>query len=100
MDAWRRRSDELDRLIARVKRLREAGKQPGEEIHVISWTVSSVDVKRLEDKGVTDVHRRCTVARTPWAPDTEPLQTDPQSGDVRRVIADLSIWRIDPRSAS
>ncbi|WP_368615799.1 TIGR03619 family F420-dependent LLM class oxidoreductase [Mycobacterium tuberculosis] len=68
--------DELDRLIARVKRLREeAGKTSPFEIHVISLDGFTVDgVKRLEDKGVTDVIVGFRVPYT-MGPDTEPLQT-------------------------
>lgn len=48
---------ELDRLIARVKQFRaEEGKTGPFEIHVISTDAYTVDgIKRLEDKGVTDV---------------------------------------------
>ena len=48
---------ELDRLIARVKQFREEeGKSGPFEIHVISADGFTVDgIKRLEDKGVTDV---------------------------------------------
>ncbi|CKU58843.1 oxidoreductase [Mycobacterium tuberculosis] len=68
--------DELDRLIARGKRLREeAGKTSPFEIHVISLDGFTVDgVKRLEDKGVTDVIVGFRVPYT-MGPDTEPLQT-------------------------
>ena len=48
--------EELDRLIARVKKFREEeGKTGPFEIHVISMDAYTVDgIKRLEDKGVTD----------------------------------------------
>src|SRR6516162_7087544 len=48
--------EELDRLIARVKRFREEeGKTGPFEIHVISMDAYTVDgIKRREDKGVTD----------------------------------------------
>ncbi|MDA3661060.1 LLM class flavin-dependent oxidoreductase [Mycobacterium xenopi] len=66
--------DDLDRLLARLKRFRdEEGKTGPFEIHVISPDGFTVDgVKRLEDKGVTDV---IVGFRAPHAkgPDTEPL---------------------------
>ncbi|RUP04603.1 MAG: TIGR03619 family F420-dependent LLM class oxidoreductase [Mycobacterium sp.] len=65
---------ELDRLIARVKQFREeAGKSGPFEIHVISADAYTVDgIKRLEDKGVTDV---IVGFRWPYikGPDLEPL---------------------------
>ncbi|OBK95773.1 LLM class F420-dependent oxidoreductase [Mycobacterium asiaticum] len=68
--------DELDRLIAKVKRFREEeGKTGLFEIHVISMDAYTVDgIKRLEDKGVTDV---IVGFRWPYikGPDPEPLQT-------------------------
>lgn len=68
--------DELDRLIAKVKRFREEeGKTGPFEIHVISMDAYTVDgIKRLEDKGVTDV---IVGFRWPYikGPDPEPLQT-------------------------
>src|SRR5581483_9152512 len=67
---------ELDRLLARVKRFREEeGKDGPFEIHVISTDGFTLDgVKRLEDKGVTDV---IVGFRVPYiiGPDTEPLDT-------------------------
>jgi hypothetical protein len=67
---------ELDRLIGRVKQLREEeGKSGPFEIHVISTDGFTVDgVKRLEDKGVTDV---IVGFRIPYiiGPDTESLDT-------------------------
>lgn len=55
--------EELDRLLARLKQFREehaekTGEAPSEDfqIHVISIDAFTVDgIKRLEDKGVTDV---------------------------------------------
>ena len=68
--------EELDRLIARLKQLREEeGKTGPFEIHVISVDGFTVDgVKRLEDKGVTDV---IVGFRIPYinGKDTEPLDT-------------------------
>lgn len=68
--------DELDRLIARVKQFRDEAGQTGPfEIHVISADAYTVDgIKRLEDKGVTDV---IVGFRWPYVegPDPEPLQT-------------------------
>lgn len=65
---------ELDRLIARVKHFREEeGKSGPFEIHVISADAYTVDgIKRLEDKGVTDV---IVGFRWPYikGPDLEPL---------------------------
>ncbi|OBJ83335.1 TIGR03619 family F420-dependent LLM class oxidoreductase [Mycobacterium asiaticum] len=68
--------EELDRLIATVKRFREEeGKTGPFEIHVISMDAYTVDgIKRLEDKGVTDV---IVGFRWPYinGRDPEPLQT-------------------------
>ncbi|MHA7653437.1 TIGR03619 family F420-dependent LLM class oxidoreductase [Mycobacterium sp. ML4] len=65
---------ELDRLIGRVRQFREeAGRGGPFEIHVISADAYTVDgIKRLEDKGVTDV---IVGFRWPYikGPDTEPL---------------------------
>ncbi|ORW94496.1 LLM class F420-dependent oxidoreductase [Mycobacterium szulgai] len=67
--------EELDRLIKRVKQFRaEEGKTGPFEIHVISMDSYTVDgIKRLEDKGVTDV---IVGFRWPYinGPDTEPLE--------------------------
>ena len=67
--------EELDRLIARVKKFREEeGKTGPFEIHVISMDAYTVDgVKRLEDKGVTDA---IVGFRYPYiiGPDPEPLE--------------------------
>ncbi|PJK19860.1 LLM class flavin-dependent oxidoreductase [Mycolicibacterium goodii] len=72
--------EELDRLLARLKQFREehaekTGEAPSEdyEIHVISADAFTVDgIKRLEDKGVTDV---IVGFRIPYieGEDTEPL---------------------------
>ena len=66
---------ELDRLIARVKQFREEeGKSGPFEIHVISADGFAVDgIKRLEDKGVTDV---IVGFRMPYimGADNEPLE--------------------------
>jgi probable F420-dependent oxidoreductase len=66
--------DELDRLLQRLKQFREQeGKGGPFEIHVISADAFTVDgIKRLEDKGVTDV---IVGFRLPYivGPDTEPL---------------------------
>jgi probable F420-dependent oxidoreductase len=66
--------NELDRLLARLKQLREEeGKTGPFEIHVISPDGFTVDgIKRLEDKEVTDV---IVGFRVPYivGPDTEPL---------------------------
>lgn len=65
---------ELDRLIARVRQFREEeGKTGPFEIHVISADAYTVDgIRRLEDKGVTDV---IVGFRWPYikGPDLEPL---------------------------
>ncbi|MGH3563699.1 MAG: TIGR03619 family F420-dependent LLM class oxidoreductase [Mycobacterium sp.] len=67
---------ELDRLIARLKQLREEEGRTGPfEIHVISPDGFTLDgIKRLEDKGVTDA---IVGFRIPYiiGPDTEPLDT-------------------------
>jgi alkanesulfonate monooxygenase SsuD/methylene tetrahydromethanopterin reductase-like flavin-dependent oxidoreductase (luciferase family) len=68
--------EELDRLLAKLKRFREQeGKTGPFEIHVISVDGFTADgVKRLEDKGVTDV---IVGFRIPYimGKDTEPLDT-------------------------
>ncbi|WP_433192047.1 TIGR03619 family F420-dependent LLM class oxidoreductase [Nocardia sp. CA-107356] len=67
---------ELDRLLAKLDVLRaEYGTRKDFEVHVISLDGFTVDgVKRLEDKGVTDV---IVGFRYPYTtePDTEPLDT-------------------------
>lgn len=66
--------EELDGLIDKLNRFREeAGNTGPFEIHVISVDAFTVDgIKRLEDKGVTDV---IVGFRIPYitGPDTEPL---------------------------
>ncbi len=66
--------EELDRLLPRLKQFRdEEGREGPFEIHVISVDAFTVDgIKRLEDKGVTDV---IVGFRLPYimGPDTEPL---------------------------
>ncbi|KUI39338.1 LLM class flavin-dependent oxidoreductase [Mycobacterium sp. GA-2829] len=68
--------EELDGLLAKLNRYREEQGQTGPfEIHVISVDAFSVDgIKRLEDKGVTDV---IVGFRIPYitGQDTEPLET-------------------------
>ncbi|MBJ8343072.1 TIGR03619 family F420-dependent LLM class oxidoreductase [Antrihabitans sp. YC2-6] len=65
---------ELDALLARIKELQAERDAPRPlEIHVISVDAYTVDgIKRLEDKGVTDV---IVGFRVPYieGPDTEPL---------------------------
>jgi alkanesulfonate monooxygenase SsuD/methylene tetrahydromethanopterin reductase-like flavin-dependent oxidoreductase (luciferase family) len=67
-------SEELDRLLKRLNRFREEDGRTGPfEIHVISADGFTVDgVRRLEDKGVTDV---IVGFRMPYivGPDTQPL---------------------------
>ncbi|WP_409428483.1 TIGR03619 family F420-dependent LLM class oxidoreductase [Mycobacterium sp. SMC-11] len=68
---------ELDGLITRLRQLREEEGRADEpfEIHVISVDGFTLDgIKRLEDKGVTDV---IVGFRVPYivGPDTEPLDT-------------------------
>ncbi|QLL06643.1 LLM class flavin-dependent oxidoreductase [Mycobacterium vicinigordonae] len=66
--------EELDRLIARVKKFRDdEGRKDPFEIHVISTDAYTADgIKRLEDKGVTDV---IVGFRWPYiiGPDKDPL---------------------------
>ncbi len=66
--------DELDRLLKRLKQIRdEEGRTDPFEIHVISADAFTLDgLKRLEDKGVTDV---IVGFRIPYimGQDTEPL---------------------------
>ncbi|MDC9015152.1 LLM class flavin-dependent oxidoreductase [Mycobacterium marinum] len=68
--------EELDRLISKLQHFREEEGHTGPfEIHVISMDAYTVDgIKRLQDKGVTDV---IVGFRMPYikGPDTEPLQT-------------------------
>lgn len=69
-------TDDLDALIQKLNGFREEEGQTGPfEIHVISIDGFTLDgVKRLEDKGVTDV---IVGFRIPYmkGPDTEPLET-------------------------
>lgn len=68
--------EELDRLIKRLNEIREEEARTGPfEIHVISTDAYTLDgIKRLEDKGVTDV---IVGFRYPYimGEDTEPLDT-------------------------
>ncbi|GAB2831274.1 TIGR03619 family F420-dependent LLM class oxidoreductase [Actinocorallia aurea] len=69
--------EELDALLTRLQAIREAEGKAGDpfEIHVISYDAYTVDgVRRLEDKGITDV---IVGFRLPYikGPDTEPLET-------------------------
>ena len=68
--------EELDRLVARLKQIRdEEGRTGPFEIHVISLDAFTLDgIKRLEDKGVTDV---IVGFRIPYivGPDTQPLDS-------------------------
>ncbi|MFI0404917.1 TIGR03619 family F420-dependent LLM class oxidoreductase [Actinomadura sp. 3N508] len=82
---------DLDDLLTRLDRIREAEGKAGEpfEIHVISPDAYSPDgVKRLEDKGVTDV---IVGFRMPYekGPDKEPLHTKIENLErfAERVIA-------------
>ncbi|HEY7051071.1 MAG TPA: LLM class F420-dependent oxidoreductase, partial [Mycobacterium sp.] len=66
-------TEDLDDLLLRLKQFRKEGRTGPFEIHVISADAFSVDgIKRLEDKGVTDV---IVGFRMPYimGPDTEPL---------------------------
>jgi hypothetical protein len=66
----------LDRLIDRLKKFREEESRTGPfEIHVMSLDAYTPDgIKRLEDKGVTDV---MVGFRIPYVlgPDTQPLDS-------------------------
>ncbi|MDX6744864.1 TIGR03619 family F420-dependent LLM class oxidoreductase [Actinocorallia sp. A-T 12471] len=69
--------EELDALLTRLQGIREAEGKANDpfEIHVISYDAYTVDgVKRLEDKGITDV---IVGFRLPYikGQDTEPLET-------------------------
>ena len=80
--------EELDRLLAKLNRdPRGGGRRADEdfEVHVISIDAYTVDgVKRLEDKGVTDVHRRLPGALHQGARHRAAGRQDPQPGVVRR----------------
>lgn len=75
-DGWMHAGgDDLDDLLTRLHRIREAEGRAGDpfEVHVISMDAYTPDgIKRLEDKGVTDV---IVGFRRPYimGPDTEPL---------------------------
>lgn len=82
---------ELDGMIARLKQLREEEGRADDpfEIHVISVDGFTLDgIKRLEDKGVTDV---IVGFRVPYimGPDTEPLDDKIRNLErfAERVIA-------------
>jgi len=77
-DGWMHgggKPEELDRLLKRLSQIRdEQGRSSPFEVHVISVDAFTVEgVKRLEDKGVTDV---IVGFRPPYivGPDTEPLE--------------------------
>jgi alkanesulfonate monooxygenase SsuD/methylene tetrahydromethanopterin reductase-like flavin-dependent oxidoreductase (luciferase family) len=84
--------DELDRLIKRLNQIREEDGRTGPfEIHVISVDAFTPDgIKRLEDKGVTDV---IVGFRIPYimGQDTEPLDTKIRNLErfAEKVIAKL-----------
>jgi probable F420-dependent oxidoreductase len=84
---------ELDQLIERLKQFREQEGETGPfEIHVISVDGYTLDgIKRLEDKGVTDV---IVGFRVPYimGADTEPLETKIRSLETfaEKVIARAS----------
>ena len=84
--------EELDTMLATLARYRaEAGRTGDFEIHVISMDAYTPDgIKRLEDKGVTDV---IVGFRLPYikGPDPEPLQNkiDNLERFAERVIAKL-----------
>jgi hypothetical protein len=68
--------EELDELLDKIQAIRVAEGKADDpfEIHVISMDAYTVDgVKRLEDKGITDV---IVGFRLPYivGPDTEPLE--------------------------
>ncbi len=86
--------DDLDELLTRLNAIRQAeGKQDAPfEIHVISLDAYTVDgVKRLEDKGITDV---IVGFRLPYivGPDTEPLDRKIMNLErfAERVIAKVN----------
>jgi len=84
--------EELDRLIKRLNHIREEEGRTGPfEIHVISVDAFTLDgIKRLEDKGVTDV---IVGFRIPYimGQDTEPLDTKVRNLEkfAENVIAKL-----------
>jgi hypothetical protein len=85
-------AEELDALIDKLKKYREeAGKTGPFEIHVISVDAYTPDgIKRLEDKGVTDV---IVGFRIPYimGKDTEALDTKVRNLEMfaENVIAKL-----------
>ncbi|BBY82040.1 LLM class flavin-dependent oxidoreductase [Mycolicibacterium pulveris] len=85
-------SEELDVLIKRLKQIRaDEGRTGPFEIHVISADAFTLDgIKRLEDKGVTDV---IVGFRIPYitGQDTEPLDTKIRNLEMfaEKVIAKL-----------
>ncbi|WP_194818734.1 TIGR03619 family F420-dependent LLM class oxidoreductase [Nocardia sp. XZ_19_385] len=85
--------EELDRLLVKLDKLREEhGTRKDFEVHVISLDAYTVDgIKRLEDKGVTDV---IVGFRSPYTRehDTEPLDTKIThlSKFAERVIAKVN----------
>ncbi|TDL04584.1 LLM class flavin-dependent oxidoreductase [Mycolicibacterium obuense] len=86
--------EELDALLAKLARFREEEGSAGNDdyqIHVISIDAYTLDgVKRLEDKGITDV---IVGFRIPYitGPDTEPLDTKIRNLEMfaENVIAKL-----------
>ena len=84
--------DDLDDLLVKLARCRKeegAADRPF-QIHVISLDAYSVDgVKRLEEKGVTDV---IVGFRNAYETDTQPLQ---QKLDALRAYADRIISKLD-----
>ncbi|OKH68196.1 hypothetical protein EB72_02065 [Mycobacterium sp. SWH-M1] len=86
--------EELDALLAKLARFREEEGSAGNDdyqIHVISIDAYTLDgVKRLEDKGITDV---IVGFRMPYitGPDTEPLDTKIRNLEMfaENVIAKL-----------
>jgi probable F420-dependent oxidoreductase len=87
-------TDDLDDLLARIAAIRVAeGKENAPfEIHVISLDAYTIDgVKKLEDKGVTDV---IVGFRLPYivGPDTEPLERKIEHLEAyaERVIAKVN----------
>jgi alkanesulfonate monooxygenase SsuD/methylene tetrahydromethanopterin reductase-like flavin-dependent oxidoreductase (luciferase family) len=94
-DGWMHgggRPDELDRLIKQLNQIREDEGRTGPfDIHVISGDAFTLDgIKRLEDKGVTDV---IVGFRIPYimGQDTEPLDTKIRNLEkfAEKVIAKL-----------
>jgi len=87
-------TDELDDLLVKLNRYREEEGTTDKpfEIHVISLDAFTVDgIKRLEDKGITDV---MVGFRIPYikGPDTEPLDTKIRNLEMfaERVIAKVN----------